>query len=133
MFGAIFDDSDFDPQPAMQAYDTHVAPFMRKYATPPAEGGPHPHSELQQMLGKRNCYNMWREQETVYDDYGRAVKCIITGEWRPSRLTTVKIHGKVVGVAEAETRQVAERLAFAAALAHVRTNPGDPPCHCKRK
>ncbi|BEJ11803.1 hypothetical protein CspHIS471_0202630 [Cutaneotrichosporon sp. HIS471] len=121
LFGAILDDSDFDPRPAMKVYDTYVAPFMRQYAIPPTDSGTHPHTTLQEMLGKLNCYGLVKEQENVYDDNQKVVKCIIT----------VKIHDQVVGVAEGQTRPVAERLAFTAAVEHVKSNRNTHPCNCK--
>ncbi|GMK56510.1 hypothetical protein CspeluHIS016_0303500 [Cutaneotrichosporon spelunceum] len=123
LFGAILDDSDFDPQPAMEMYSTHVAPFMRQYALPPTGSGSHPHTTLQRLLDRRNCYGLTKEQENVYDDSQKVVKCLVT----------VKIHGTVVGFGEALSRPLAERRAFGAALEYVKQNPTRHICLCKRK
>lgn len=55
IFGAILDDSDFDPRLAIVAYETHVLPFIRTYAVPPREQSYHPRSEFLRMLDTRAC------------------------------------------------------------------------------
>lgn len=93
MLGAILDDSDFDPHPATKLYDTYLAPFMRKYADLPSNGGMHPHTKLLRMLVQRNCHGMWKEHQNVYDEDLKVVNVIVTGEWvslqadRQSRFT----------------------------------------------
>ncbi|KLT43811.1 ribonuclease III [Cutaneotrichosporon oleaginosum] len=82
LFGAILDDSDFDPAPAMRLYTTHMAPFMRRYARTPSEGGNHPHAQLQMILGKRNCWALKKENEIVKSETDNRRKFIVTGEWR---------------------------------------------------